>query len=799
MILFLTFKRGVQGAGRHNKRRTLCGGFVVFLACVLHCVAARSTCLKGWRNLNAASNVARTCGATSNIACPTWMPHTYGNFPASHGNDGNRDTFVHTEPDFAATVAHIFRLDFQRTQHVNYVVFYNRKDCCAERASGAQIRIGASEDWTQNTWCATLTSDAIQTYTCQLTGRYIFVVTPVDQAQLRRSLNFAELEVYSNCEVCPSGQFDFDFQQMLTTEVPYIVSDAANWNPTTGKFDSLCGNKACAGSTGVRVTGTVSTGISAGNGASAPVHFVQGTTATTMQWGAGSIPEEFTICSVTRYSGATRGRILNALNNIEGTCDWLHGHWREGNIAYAGSAYYGGSGPFLRYRIPTETDWVVSCGRNKADTSTDGVIVNGITARNSNGGQGECALGINHAEPSDWQLSKLYIWDKHLSDINFRLAASALFIALSTGTPASTCAAPTWCNAGTYARFANHDVCNPAAVVPSVSMQSCSKDSDCSYAGCQRVGSNYGCWPNGFWGCCSDNNLKCWRGSSWTDAGHCPSPLPCINSCYQCPSNSGSTAGSTLMTDCKCNAGSTGGDGRHCSRCEAGKYKNTIGSAACIDCPVGKFSNAEVTVCCPLNSGSAAGSGTTEHCTCNAGSTGGSGQGNGCGLCAAGKYKDTIGTAPCTDCPIGTYSSVQGVTACQLCPASSQRLITDRTQCVFCAENKTLNSLKTQCVCDAGFEAGTAANNDQHKCHLCKPGTASALPGFACGPCANQFYAAFSGQVKCDACPEGIECPRTGPTSYSALAGADMCQGNNIRKLQAIESFAHHKLYYVTH
>jgi len=168
-------------------------------------------------------------------------------------------------------------------------------------------------------------------------------------------------------------------------------------------------------------------------------------------------------------------------------------------------------------------------------------------------------------------------------------------------------------------------------------------------------------------------------------------------------------------------------------------------------------------------------------------------------LCAAGKYKDTIGTAPCTDCPLGTYNSVPGATSCQLCPASSQRLITDRTQCVFCAENKTLNTLKTQCVCDAGFEAGTVANNDQHKCHLCKPGTASPLPGFPCLNCAVNSYAAFSGQVKCDSCPEGIECPRTGPTSFSALAGADMCQGNNIRKLQAIESFAHHKLYYVTH
>jgi len=345
------------------------------------------------------------------------------------------------------------------------------------------------------------------------------------------------------------------------------------------------------------------------------------------------------------------------------------------------------------------------------------------------------------------------------------------------------------CPAGKYPSAPHNSVCNPNAPFPAGGRHYCVTNEDCNYPNC----------PGGF--CTGEyfwsqtyNDWQCMQGG-----GFCPGPPPCVDGCYDCPANSYSAASSNVVADCKCNAGSTGGDGRHCSRCEAGKYKNTIGSAACIDCPVGKFSNAEVTVCCPINSGSAAGSGTTEHCTCNAGSTGGSGQGNGCGLCAAGKYKDTIGTAPCTDCPLGTYSSVQGVTACQLCPASSQRLITDRTQCVFCAENKTLNTLKTQCVCDAGFGAGTAANNDQHKCHLCKPGTASPLPGFPCGPCAVNSYAAFSGQVKCDSCPEGIECPRTGPTSFSALAGADMCQGNNIRKLQAIESFAHHKLYYVTH
>jgi hypothetical protein len=143
-------------------------------------------------------------------------------------------------------------------------------------------------------------------------------------------------------------------------------------------------------------------------------------------------------------------------------------------------------------------------------------------------------------------------------------------------------------------------------------------------------------------------------------------------------------------------------------------------------------------------------------------------------------------------------ASTQQIPAVQPCP-SSQFRPQAQTQCVSCSQNKTLNTWKTACLCDSGFEAGTAANNDKDVCHLCKPGMASGGPGFACTHCEFNFYAAVSGQVRCDPCPQGIECPRTGPTSYTALAAADMCQGNNIRKLRAIESFAFHKLYYVTH
>ena len=105
---------------------------------------------------------------------------------------------------------------------------------------------------------------------------------------------------------------------MLLRQKPYIVSDAADWNVATSRFDSQCGVTTCTGNTGTREAGNVVTGTETGNGAGGQVAFVSGDTATRLQWGGGSIPAAFTICSVTRYSGSTRQRILGCIGNPAG-------------------------------------------------------------------------------------------------------------------------------------------------------------------------------------------------------------------------------------------------------------------------------------------------------------------------------------------------------------------------------------------------------------------------------------------------------------------------------------------------
>jgi len=375
----------------------------VFVVCIESgpkCAAQDTNCPPGTFLSKTDFNVARMCGPEENEACPaqlTSVSQSYigsnnvlMTFVASNGNDGNTATTASTSQS-NSLINHVFSMDFGRSRNIQAVEFFNRKSR-DYRSIGVTLRIGSSPSWNDNEICATLNDGLIQTYTCNLIGRYMFLVLPAEIAR-GSALNFNEISAFlGNCTTCPiyssslanslsikdcfcdpgytgqngevctvcplgtnkpeSGRHACkcnadsyainDISGLLLRHTPYIVSDAADWNIVTQRFDSNCGKQTCAGGTGARDAGIVTTGTIAGNGAGAPVVFVGGTATTIMQWGAGSIPVMFTICSVTRYSGLKKQKILNCGSNPAGSKSWFHGHW-------AGNA--GSTSKFSRPRV----------------------------------------------------------------------------------------------------------------------------------------------------------------------------------------------------------------------------------------------------------------------------------------------------------------------------------------------------------------------------------------------------------------------------------------------------------------
>ena len=102
-----------------------------------------------------------------------------------------------------------------------------------------------------------------------------------------------------------------------------------------------------------------------------------------------------------------------------------------------------------------------------------------------------------------------------------------------------------------------------------------------------------------------------------------------------------------------------------CLACEAGKFKNTVGTLGCTDCPP--------------NSQSLSGS---NDCVCVAGYTGP--DGGACTACAAGKYKANPGSSECTACLPDSYHALTGRTAASGCQCNAGTRVGVACACPLC-------------------------------------------------------------------------------------------------------------------
>jgi len=157
-----------------------------------------------------------------------------------------------------------------------------------------------------------------------------------------------------------------------------------------------------------------------GHGATSEVLALSGTTSSQIAFGA-VIQSEFTLCSVTRYTGGAKGRILDG-----GGANWLHGHW-NGN---AGVAWYvdgwktavqeNGGSPFVVMCDANaeclHTDWVVMCGTNAGSQLK---LVNGVDVGTAEGGRGDVSLFVNAGdhgnEKSDFVIAEVAVWPRGLT------------------------------------------------------------------------------------------------------------------------------------------------------------------------------------------------------------------------------------------------------------------------------------------------------------------------------------------------------------------------------------------------
>ena len=157
-----------------------------------------------------------------------------------------------------------------------------------------------------------------------------------------------------------------------------------------------------------------------------------------------------------------------------------------------------------------------------------------------------------------------------------------------------------------------------------------------------------------------------------------------------------------VRTACRCNAGYTGPDmWGPCVACDAGKYKQTSGSALCVFCFPDSFA--------------LTGSTKKTDCHCLPGFYGPSGEI--CSACDIGKYKDASGTAPCKWCPENAVSS-RASTQIQSCKCDNGFTGPDGMLCTGCAVGKYKDSAGSHgCTSCSSFSSSPEQSTTQDDCH----------------------------------------------------------------------------------
>lgn len=236
-----------------------------------------------------------------------------------------------------------------------------------------------------------------------------------------------------------------------------------------------------------------------------------------------------------------------------------------------------------------------------------------------------------------------------------------------------------------------------------------------------------------------------WQGD---DLAYCPPPPPTCQACHFgfYKSTSGSTActacpqdSTTLhmqaesQVDCLCNAGSTGVPGGPCQACEAGKYKDAIGTSECVSCGVDTYSDAKQAQCtqCPAHSHTQGTHDGITSCVCDAGYQR---EGDVCNPCPTGTHKPSVGNTMCEACAPDTYQDLTSQTSCKACRSESSSVSGSTSQ--------------SSCLCNAGYLLSV------NTCEQCGAGTYKSSPSNSntCTNCPSATYSDTIGASSVDAC-----------------------------------------------
>ena len=169
----------------------------------------------------------------------------------------------------------------------------------------------------------------------------------------------------------------------------------------------------------------------------ANITYIKGTTAHTITFPIGSLPENYTICIMSKYTNNEYDNRRSRILTTEEPRNWLLGHWgNRSEPCMYNDDFIINYDPIID--TTKNTNWRISCAKSSANDPTYSVIIDNINKSSQNArinSDSQARLKINGwaGEKSDFGLAYLIIWDVVLTDSELLLVSQALTNYSKTG------------------------------------------------------------------------------------------------------------------------------------------------------------------------------------------------------------------------------------------------------------------------------------------------------------------------------------------------------------------------------
>ena len=216
------------------------------------------------------------------------------------------------------------------------------------------------------------------------------------------------------------------FNTLISSKPPLFIFSPSEASTLTNNNTQM--KDVRSGYTSYATMSNVTVISASGGGATGTITYLSGTTSSSILFPTGSIPNNFTICSITRYKSTNQKIILqNDTSYSNGSDKWfLFGHY-AGQAIGAVFVYGTWKTPIvnLSAAAPTKTNWVTLCGRTSNTQSSYDIMVDGEPKGTQNIApsttNSSYKLAINPSasvisELADFDFASLYIWNQELSD-----------------------------------------------------------------------------------------------------------------------------------------------------------------------------------------------------------------------------------------------------------------------------------------------------------------------------------------------------------------------------------------------